>query len=96
MANHQYITVRRPAGCFYVEGTYSPDFIAFLKTVPVAERKYEPEAKRWKIDIKHLNSIVNQARVAFDRVMYCEGCGDYDEITICGTTYTQVQLIGGE
>ena len=88
---HQYITARKADACVYVEGTYDQEFIDFLKALPKNDRAYEPEAKRWKVNIAHLTSVINKARNTFTKVFYSVG-GDYEEITIGGVTWQQIKL----
>jgi len=91
VVKHQYVTVKRTAGVFYVEGTYNQDFISYIKTLPKTDRTYEPDAKRWVIKIIHLNNVVAQARAMFSKVLYGEG-GDYEEMTLGGVTWKQEKL----
>lgn len=91
VVKHQYVTVKRTAGVFYVEGTYNIDFINYVKALPKSDRTYEPDAKRWVIKLVHLPNVLAQARVMFSKVLYGEG-GDYEEMTIGGVTWKQGAL----
>lgn len=40
-------------GVLVIKTPYSPDFVATLKTIPAADRRYNPSNRTWEVDPKH-------------------------------------------